>query len=373
MMRSATTPRMTWIQSRSPQKGRRSTAGTESPARARASRRSMKPEVQEVAQEDGSDEESGSSDSKLELQSQRVGSPSREERPLRARGLEGSDSGILGYARQVAEEVGPSDGVSVSDILMFAKKVAANPSESGVVTESSGVGDFSEDGLLRFARKALKHDLASQGGTSMAESDVLAFARQVAENAGSAAGTDTGTDIFAFARKAAQNVSASGVSAPNSVLAFARQAAGEVSRSGVSQGSVADVLAFARQAAQQISRSGVGSESDGVSLAQAEISQSGVSESNILAFARKVAHAHDPEDRSKASDGGTDILDYARQAAEDVSRSGVATSQASVPPSQLFAARGVQSDNSSLPSDFVNYAQAVARDVSQGGFSRATE
>eukprot|EP00434_Breviolum_minutum_P023965 symbB.v1.2.021150.t1/scaffold1776.1/size101794/1 len=109
---------------------------------------------------------------------------------------------------------------------MFAKKVAANPSESGVITESSGVGfDFRE---LRRER----HGTGSQDGFSVAESDVLAFARQVAQGAHSTAGTDA-SDIFAFARKAAQDTSMVGTDVSNSVLAFARQAARQSSQSGV--------------------------------------------------------------------------------------------------------------------------------------------
>eukprot|EP00913_Durusdinium_trenchii_P014868 g13944.t1 len=102
-----------------------------------------KPLATEDSDEEDDDDEL--SDDSEDMGSHRGGTrPAREERPLQSRGLEGSEHGLLGFARQVADEVGPSDEVSASDIMMFAKKVAqANHSESGVITESSGVGfDF---------------------------------------------------------------------------------------------------------------------------------------------------------------------------------------------------------------------------------------
>jgi len=233
--------------------------------------------------------------------------------------VDGSDSGLLGFARQVADEVGPSDQVSMSDIMMFAKKVAANPSESGVITESSGVGfDFRE---LRRER----HGTGSQDGFSVAESDVLAFARQVAQGAHSTAGTDA-SDIFAFARKAAQDTSMVGTDVSNSVLAFARQAA------------------------RQSSQSGVTSEPSAVG-------------SNVLSFARKVANL---SEASSVAVSESDIFAFAREAAKNVSQSGVASTDG--------VRHNATSNASSLGTfDMVQFAHNVAQDVSQGGFSEATQ
>ena len=293
----------------------KATATPAGDARARRSRSKLAEEDEDPGSASES-EESG----KLELQSHRAASRvAREERPLKSRGVDGSDSGLLGFARQVADEVGPSDQVSMSDIMMFAKKVAANPSESGVITESSGVGfDFRE---LRRER----HGTGSQDGFSVAESDVLAFARQVAQGAHSTAGTDA-SDIFAFARKAAQDTSMVGTDVSNSVLAFARQAA------------------------RQSSQSGVTSEPSAVG-------------SNVLSFARKVANL---SEASSVAVSESDIFAFAREAAKNVSQSGVASTDG--------VRHNATSNASSLGTfDMVQFAHNVAQDVSQGGFSEATQ
>eukprot|EP00439_Symbiodinium_sp_Y106_P001568 s373_g1.t1 len=276
---------------------------------------------------------------------------------MHRRGL-GSKDEILGYARQVADEVGQSDGVSVSDIMMFAKRVAAHPSESGVVTESFGVDGFSNDmfsdnslggsALLRFARGvAQRGDLSSAGASSaVGAGDVLAFARKVAQQAaasesGIGTGLTEGTDIMAFARKAARAVSQSGISqgaSESDVLAFARKAARDISQSGVSAND-SDILTFARKAADDVSKSGV------------------VSETSVLAFARQVANGmHSEVTETSAATSRSDFLAFARRAAQDVSKSGVASSVASGAESDIYA-----------------FAQQVAGDVSRSGVHGASE
>ncbi|CAE7212165.1 unnamed protein product [Symbiodinium necroappetens] len=364
---------------------------------------------------DGHDSETDAADTpKMELQSHRGDRLGREERAMHRRGL-GSKDEILGYARQVADEMGQSDGVSVSDIMMFAKRVAAHPSESGVVTESFGVDGFSNDmfsdnslggsALLRFARGvAQRGDLSSAGGTSAVEGDVLAFARKVAQQAsesGIGTGITEGTDIMAFARKAARAVSQSGISqgaSESDVLAFARKAAREISQSGVNAND-SDILTFARKAADDVSKSGV------------------VSETSVLAFARQVASGmHSEVTETSAATSRSDFLAFARRAAQDVSKSGVASSVASGAESDIYAfAQQVAGDvsrsgvhgaseaagsvresdifaiaqrHTGLPesktpanpassvasgSDIMQFAQKVAQDVSEAGYSRASE
>ncbi|CAE7240911.1 KCNH6 [Symbiodinium sp. CCMP2456] len=364
---------------------------------------------------DGHDSETDAADTpKMELQSHRGDRLGREERAMHRRGL-GSKDEILGYARQVADEMGQSDGVSVSDIMMFAKRVAAHPSESGVVTESFGVDGFSNDmfsdnslggsALLRFARGvAQRGDLSSAGGTSAVEGDVLAFARKVAQQAsesGIGTGITEGTDIMAFARKAARAVSQSGISqgaSESDVLAFARKAAREISQSGIGAND-SDILTFARKAADDVSKSGA------------------VSETSVLAFARQVANGmHSEVTETSAATSRSDFLAFARRAAQDVSKSGVASSVASGAESDIYAfAQQVAGDvsrsgvhgaseaassvresdifaiaqrHTGLPesktsanpassvasaSDIMQFAQKVAQDVSEAGYSRASE
>lgn len=195
----------------------------------------------------------------------------------------------------------------------------------------------------------------------MAESDVLAFARQVAQGAGSTAGTDVPSDIFAFARKAAQDVSAVGTDM--SVLAFAQAAArnrqGGPASSASSLAEESDVLAFARKAARQLpSRSGITSDWSAASAAASG------NDSNVLSFARKVAKDFG-EAESSAAATESDIFAFARDAAQNVSQSGAAST------GEVGAAKSTASSLGTF--DMVEFAHNVAQDVSQGGFSQPSE
>eukprot|EP00930_Biecheleria_cincta_P048018 TRINITY_DN3339_c0_g1_i1.p1 TRINITY_DN3339_c0_g1~~TRINITY_DN3339_c0_g1_i1.p1 ORF type:complete len:2265 (-),score=379.79 TRINITY_DN3339_c0_g1_i1:70-6864(-) len=340
--------------------------------------------------------------------------PAREGSPLGGRRGTGSSSGgILGFARGIAEDVGQSSIVSESDIMMFAKHVANKASDSGVVTESFNDDGFRDadvfsntsavSGMLRFARGvANAGDLASV--TSAGDSDVLAFARRVANNAsnsgvGGTSVTDT-SDIMALARKAARNASESGVDAESDVMAFARQAARNVSASGVSASGVSasgvsggasesDVYTFARKIAAQALNSDV----TGTSMASGGTSNSG----DVIKFARRaakeVSHSGVGPASSVPSGAESDVFAFAQKVANNVSESGVgagAGDGSSVMESDIFAlARqaaeggaafappsGTGTSISALSAgsglDIMRYAQRVAGDVSRGGFSESS-
>mmetsp|Transcript_1712 Transcript_1712/g.5961 ORF Transcript_1712/g.5961 Transcript_1712/m.5961 type:complete len:1611 (-) Transcript_1712:131-4963(-) len=299
--------------------------------------------------------------------------------------------GIMNFARGVALDGSESGVVSESDILTFAKRVAGHISESGVVTESFEDDGFSSDGgsvtgnaLLRYARNIAGAD--SDAGTSMAGSDVLAFARNIARNtseSGASAATTNGTDIFAFARQVAgQSLdNQSHVSGQSGdIFAFAREAADAMSQSGVGASSAgttqSDIYAFAQQIAGAASASGVhsgfsagrprprsaGTRSQASSKVSQQSALASIAESDIFAVAQRAAvetsisgvgsQANASQFGSDAGSGASDIFAAARNAAAEVSVSGVGAGSAAASAAGLSGIFvSTRAPKASLPSE----------------------
>eukprot|EP00931_Biecheleriopsis_adriatica_P035066 TRINITY_DN20208_c0_g1_i1.p1 TRINITY_DN20208_c0_g1~~TRINITY_DN20208_c0_g1_i1.p1 ORF type:complete len:2091 (-),score=488.04 TRINITY_DN20208_c0_g1_i1:45-6011(-) len=351
------------------------------------------------------------------------------------------ESDVMAFARRMAQEVSSRSGVGTSkvdseDIFVAARRAASDASGAVSSVASGGQSD-----LFAFARGAAEQ--VSQSGVksvSVAGSELRGGIQDLFANAESRSGVASETsDLFVAARRAAEQVSQSGV---HSVSAVGSNMAGGIhdlfaqaeSKSGVaSETSDLDLFADARRAAEQVSRSGVQSSADTVGhlprgmkdlfvpvRAQASDSRSGVSDgSDFLAAARGAAEEVSrsgvqssasgasqtlaaitelfsankagsarssgvpvaPPEPGQASDSGvSDLFAYAQGAADEASRSGVQSSAASSGAGldTLFAGRGASARGqqqreasevsaSSAGNDLIAFARRAAGEASRSG------
>lgn len=255
-----------------------------------------------------------------------------------------SSGDLLGFARGVVDDLSGTGITSESDVFAFARNVAgAVASESGFVTESSAPSRV---------RSRRRRATAADRRAAFDDVDDLSIGDE-------SSGFRSGTDVLSYARRAADDTS------------------GFTSALGDSESGTGDILGFAKRIARDASQSGVGgsrvSESDILAFAQqvagaaSEVSGTGT-RSDILAFAREVAGQAPSQIESGVGLSG--IFGVAQRAAEDASESG-AGSESDI---MGFALRVANGDPSSAGvsqatsgSDIFAAARRAAGDVSRSG------